>query len=171
MATSTISGGVRHGASVLSHGERSAAQNVLSKLNRSAGLAGSHPAGSSSSATVFGGVKAPALASSTLLHGSDTFIGGVRSATTHALANIGNDTVVSGSASHSIRSLAENHTSNAPHSFTLNSDTISVKGATADTIKNQHPQAAAGAHTMTLSDKTTVTIAGLTKHDIGKLPH
>jgi hypothetical protein len=167
----TVAGGVKHGTAVLSHAERSAAENTLAKLNKSMSTIGSHLG--AASATVIGGVKAAGLGVSRLIqgHGSDTFMGGVRSSSTHALANIGNDTVVGGSSAIG-RSLADAQAGHGAHGFTLNTDTISVKGATAEGIKALQPEGkTVGSHTITLSDKTTVTIAGLSKHDIGKLSH
>jgi len=160
MATATISGGGKHGLAVLSHAERAAAENALAKLHGS-------NSGAATSATVFGGVKT-GLSTSTLIQGrgSDTFLGGARNVSTHALSNVGNDTVVSGSATAG-RSEAHN-----THGFTLNSDTINIKGVTAEGVQHLHPQGAAtGSHTITLADKTTVTVAGLSQHDMGKLPH
>lgn len=158
----TIAGGTKHGLAVLSHAERSAAENALSRLGRQ------HAGSASVSATVFGGVKASGLSTTSLVHGqgNDTFLGGARSTSTHALANIGNDTVLSGSAT-------ANHPTpeGRAQSFSLSSDTISVKGATAEGVKSVHPQTSTGSHTITLADKTTVTISGLSKHDISKLPH
>jgi hypothetical protein len=169
----SVSGGAKHGAAVLSHHERVVAQNVLNKLNspKSGGL---HAGLSSSSATVFGGVKGPKLAASALLHGhgSDTFMGGARSVSTHALANIGNDTVVSGSATKGGHMPAESHATHSMQKFGMNSDTINVKGATAESVKGTHPeQAHVGSHTITIADKTTVTVSGLSHHDMGKLAH
>ncbi len=169
----TVTGGVKHGLAVLSHAERAAAESALAKLNRPSGAAGSHAGSVAASATVLGGVKSAAFSGSTLIHGqgNDTFLGGARGTTTRALANIGNDTVVSGSAGGS-RSLADAAVAHTAQHFSLSSDTINVKGATAEAVKGLHKEGAtAGSHTITLADKTTVTIAGLTKHDIGKLPH
>jgi hypothetical protein len=90
---------------------------------------------------------------------------GAHSVSTYALANVGNDTVVSGSG-------VEPHTTHSAQKFNLNSDTITSRGDTADAAQQAHPEdAKAGSHTVTLADKTTVTIHGLTHHDIGKLPH
>ncbi|HUD65085.1 MAG TPA: hypothetical protein VMQ17_10930 [Candidatus Sulfotelmatobacter sp.] len=174
----TVAGGATHGLAVLSHAEREAAKNALAKLKTLGSQLGSHRGGSTESATVYGGVsgKPFGLNASTLIHGqgSDTFKGGARTAPTHALANIGNDTVVSGSATtlHG-RTQAERFGGRSPQHFNLSSDTISVQGATAEAIKaaTHHEEAKAGTHTVTLADKTTVTISGLSKHDIGKLTH
>jgi hypothetical protein len=173
----TVAGGATHGLAVLSHAEREAAKNALAKLKSFGGGLGSHLVGSTESATVYGGssVKTTGLGASTLIrgHGSDTFMGGSRSAPTHALANIGNDTVVSGSATKlGGRTGTGSFGGHSAQSFTLSSDTINIKGATAEGVKATRPeQVKAGTHTVTLADKTTVTISGLSQHDVGKLTH
>jgi hypothetical protein len=173
----SISGGATHGLAVLSHAEREAAKSALAKLKTLGRGLGSHLGGSTESATVYGGasVKTSGLGASTLIHGqgNDTFKGGARSTPTRALAHIGNDTVVSGSTTAlggrthtgAVAGLDSQH-------FHLSSDTINIKGATAEGVKAAHPDhAKAGAHTVTLADKTTVTISGLSQHDVGKLTH
>src|ERR1022692_349960 len=99
--TATPPGGVVHGRVHLSDAERHAAQSVLAKLQSSGGGLGSHFG--RESATVSSGASpsvrgTAALGASTLLsaRGSDTFMGGVRSAPMTGL-RVGNDTVVSGS--------------------------------------------------------------------------
>jgi hypothetical protein len=158
--TSTISGGVKHGMAVLSHSERSAAQHILANLNKGG------------SATVFGGVKSARVGGASFIHGgNDTFLGGAGSAATHALSKIGDDTVVGGSRTGG-RSLSDAHSAQGAHGFNLNSDTINVKGVTAEGLKSEQPrEAATGSHTIALSEKTSVTVSGLTKHDVGKLSH
>jgi hypothetical protein len=133
-----------------------------------------HSGSAAASATVFGGVKSGHLGGTALIHGqgNDTFMGGARSISTHALANIGNDTVVSGSQSHGGHAAPEAHGARSVQSFNLNNDTISVKGRTAEGVKDTRPDGkAASTHTITLADKTTVTVAGLSHHDMGKLTH
>lgn len=177
VAGATVSGGATHGHAVLSHAEREAAKSALAKLKTLGGGLGSHFSGSSESATVYGGssVKTAGLGASTLIHGQgrDTFMGGARSAPTHALANIGNDTVIGGSATKlGGRSGAGSVAGHVPQNFALSSDTINIKGATAEAVKATRPdEAKQGAHTVTLADKTTVTISGLSQHDVGKLTH
>jgi hypothetical protein len=161
---------------VLSHAEREAAKNALAKLKTLGSHLGSHLGSSAESATVYGGssVKTTGLSAS-LIHGqgSDTFKGGARTAPTHALGNIGNDTVVSGSATtFGGRTHADSLGGHNPQHLNLSSDTINIKGATAEGVKAAHPEETkAGTHTVTLPDKTTVTISGLSKHDVGKLTH
>lgn len=172
----SISGGATHGLAVLSHAERAAAKSALAKLKTLGRGLGSHLGSSAESATVYGGssVKTTGLGASTLIRGrgNDTFQGGARTAPSHALTHIGNDTVVSGSATTlGGRTHTGGVVGSAQH-FHLSSDTINIKGATAEGVKAQHPEhAKASAHTVTLADKTTVTISGLSQHDVGKLTH
>jgi len=178
--TTTPSGGAyrHHDVAGLSRAERQAAQNVLDKLKTSGTGIGSHLDGSAQSATVFGGssVKAIELGASTLIHGQgrDTFVGGGRSVPTNALAHIGSDTVVSGSATTlgGRGSVAGPSSGHGSQHFSLSGDTINIAGATAEGVKAAHPKdATTSAHTITLADKTTITIAGLSSHDITKLQH
>jgi hypothetical protein len=174
MAGATVAGGAHHGVSILSHAERVVAQNALDRLNSAKGRMGLNHDPNPTSATVFGGVKAPKLEAATLIHGhgNDTFLGGTSSVTTHALANIGNDTVVSGSATSLGHIKPEGHSGHGVQNFSLNSDTINVMGKTAEEFKGAHSEGStASSHTISLSDKTKVTISGLSHHDIGKLPH
>jgi hypothetical protein len=170
----TVTGGGKHVAGLLSHAERTAAQNALARLN----APGSHLSGSNQSATVYSGalVKPAELGASTLIHGQgmDTFVGGAQTVHTNAMANFGNDTVVSGSATtfsgHS--SAADPVSGHAGQHFSLSGDTINIAGVTAEGVKAAHPHdATTGAHTITLADKTTITIAGLSPHDITKMQH
>jgi hypothetical protein len=171
--TTTVAGGAAHGMAVLSHEERLAAQNVLSKLKESGSALGSHLGGTLESATVSGGhrLSTGGLGASTLLsaRGSDTFMGGVRSAPLSSGLHAGNDTVVSGStrlaASEALGARGAQH-------FSLSADTINVAGVTAAHIQTGQPRHdITGTHTITLSDKTTIKIAGLSAHDITKLHH
>jgi hypothetical protein len=174
MPSSTIAGGVIHSAAVLSEAERHAAESVLAKLRQSGSTLGSHLSSSLASATVYSGStlslrpSTVGLGTSTLLsaRGSDTFMGGARTAPLSAF-HIGSDTVVGGSTS---ASRSETFASRAQH-FALSSDTISVAGTTAASIQAGHPLSTTGAHTVTLADKTTIKIAGLSAHDISKLHH
>jgi len=160
----TVAGGAQHGSSILTHAQHVVAQNALNKLS----------ALKPTSATVFGGVKSSGLGAANLVHGqgNDTFLSGARAASTHALANIGNDTVVSGSAANLGHLRSEGHMEHGVPSFSLSSDTISVKGTTAEQITGAHQEGTTTtSHTIALSDNTKVTISGLTHHDAGKLPH
>lgn len=165
-----VSDGAKHGLAALSHSDRMAAQGALDKLNNLKSNLGMRAGISTHSATVFGGANTPKLGAATLVHGhgSDTFMSGAHSMSTHALATIGNDTVVSGSSSTGGHKAADAR--GAQH-FNLNGDTINVKGATAEGVKGARPDEAKTSHTIMLADKTTVTIAGLSHHDIGKISH
>jgi hypothetical protein len=99
-------------------------------------------------------------------------MGGARSVPTHSLANIGNDTVVSGSATKLGGRTVDSFGGHSAQNFVLSSDTINIKGATAEGVKATRPEdAKTSTHTVTLADKTTVTISGLSQHDVGKLTH
>ncbi|MGP0074274.1 MAG: hypothetical protein ACLPWF_20360 [Bryobacteraceae bacterium] len=169
----TVSGGAAHGVAALSLTERQAAHNVLAKLKQTGSGLGSHFGGALESATV-SGAAALTLRPSTLLsaRGSDTFMGGVRHAPATHGVSLGTDTVVSGStarfgvhpSSHTVAARGAQH-------FTLNTDTINVAGVTAAHIQAGHPHDNTRAHTVTLADKTTIKIEGLSAHDISKLHH
>ena len=171
----SIHGGAHHGLPNLTHEERLAARNALAKLKTSGSPLSSHLDGSIRSATVYSGsaVKGSGLNMSTLLHGhgSDTFIGGARSGLSPI--GTGSDTVISGSTA--AGTVDRNQTGvlggQSGHSFTLSTDTISVAGATAESLKAGHPHEGTASHTITLADKTKVTITGVPAHDITKLPH
>lgn len=167
----TISGGVRHGLAALTHAEREAAQKALAKLTSSGAGLGSHLGGVTGSATVHGGSGTKSAGTGALLHGqgSATFIGGARSALT--AAGVGNDTVVSGSTAMS----AGRHSLSQPpghggQTLSLSTDTIKIAGATAESIKATQPPGAS-AHTITLADKTTITVTGVPPQDITKIHH
>jgi hypothetical protein len=171
----TPSGGVVHGMASLSDHERYAAQNVLAKLKQSGSGVGSHFG--RESATVSGGslslkgtsvLGAPTLLSA---RGSDTFMGGVRSAPLSDL-RVGNDTVVSGSTTKlGMHSASQTIAGRGAQHFALSSDTINVAGVTATHVQTGHTAETKGAHTVTLADKTTIKLAGLSAHDISKLHH
>jgi hypothetical protein len=173
MPTATVKGGVQHGAAAhLSHAERIAAHSALSKLSSKAGGLGSHLGSITQSATLMGGShKAPVAGTSSLAYGSgsDTFVGGARSSFA-----IGNDTVVSGSSHLAGRGVGGLDVTGAHTvgNFALSSDTINIAGATASGVKAVRPEDAnTKAHTVTLADKTTVTITGLSSHDVSKISH
>ena len=170
----SIHGGAHHGLATLTHAEREAARNALAKLKSSTSNLSSHLESSTRSATVFSGsaVKGAGLNVSNLLHGhgSDTFIGGARSGLNPTGA--GSDTVISGSTAAGIVDRnAGVAGGQSGHAFTLSTDTVSVTGATAESLKAGHPPDATNSHTITLADKTKVTITGVPAHDITKLSH
>jgi len=139
----------------LSDAERQAAQGVLATLNQSSEF-GSRLSGTAESAPVPSGSlhlqesKPAAFGVSRLIHGhgSDTFIGNVRSASPTAGASIGNDSVLGGSgpssAFHPLPTplLA----AMAPQQFSPSSDTVKVASATATGIQSGHPPETTGAH-------------------------
>lgn len=168
----TVSGG-SHGLNSLSPAEHQAAINALAKLSSSTGASqgvASVLGGSLRSATLSGGsalsdgVKA---GSSNLIgRGADTFAGGAHSATTPTFA-IGSDTVVAGSAITSATE-ATKQASSGVHA-NLSGDTINIAGTTAASVKSNVVQDSKSAgHTITMSDKTTITLTGV--HDVTK-PH
>jgi hypothetical protein len=160
MAELTVKGGVESGISRLSPQEHQAALHALSKLGSASGA--THGISS-----VLGG----ALRSATLVGGSvhdakvsETFAGGVRSAL-KPVTSVGSDTVVAGSA---ISGKVESHATSVGAGPALtHSDTINVAGTTASSVKNE-PLAAGktAGHTITLSDKTTITLTGVTPHTV-----
>jgi hypothetical protein len=166
----SMPGGMHHGLTALSHAERQAALNALAKISRTPGRFGSNLAGVRQSATQIGGAAhKPELRSASLIHGpgQDTFIGGARGALT---AHIGSDTVLGGS----IKALERGTALPATHALGhagLSSDTINIAGRTAASVKAMNPNDKAKAHTVTLGDKTKITISGLSTHDISKLHH
>jgi len=166
----SMPGGVQHGLPSLSHAERQAALNALSKISRTPGRFGTSLAGVKQSATQVGGVAhKPELGSSSLIHGSgqDTFMGGAHGALT---AGIGSDTILGGST----RSLEHGTAHPGTHALGhagLSSDTINIAGTTAASVKAMNPNDKVKAHTVTLGDKTKITISGLSTHDISKLHH
>jgi len=166
--------GAHHGLASLTQEERFAAQLALSRVSSTSNVLGPKLGGVTQSATLAGGsMRAAAMNSPSLLHGSgsDTFIGGAHSA---AAATIGNDTVIAGSAGAVTRGVFGTEPVIAHHapSITLGGDTINLAGTTAASVKATQPDdAKAKAHTVSVGDKTTVTVSGLSPHDIAKLPH
>lgn len=163
----SMPGGIHHGVSHLSHAERQAALQALSRVKNNPSRLGAVLAGVKHSATMIGGAHQPILGAAALVHGAghDTFIGGARSSVSRS---IGNDTVLSGSAKSSMRAVSS--TPGLSHAG-LSSDTINIAGNTAASIKAMLPEEKAKTHTVTLSDKTKVTVTGLSNHDITKLQH
>ncbi len=173
--TSSLAGGVSH-TSLTAH-ERHAAQQVLDKLKHGTG-SGLQLSGVMASATVSSGsahsqlMSKTGLGASTLIHGygNDTFMGGVRSSSPVMAAHIGNDTVVSGSSVGS-RSGTDSMGARGAQHFALSSDTVNIAGATAAGMQAAEHKDTTRGHTVSLGEKTTVTIAGLSAHDITKLHH
>jgi hypothetical protein len=163
-------GGYEPGLGTLSAGEFQAAQNALSKISSSAGTLGNSLGNLAQNAAAIGGaLHSNALQPPSLLHGtgSDTFVGGARSS---LLAGIGSDTVVGGSAKALAASAGVVNAQNISD-FALSADTVSPAGVTALSIKQAEPDAGHKAHTVSVGDKTIVTISGLSSHEISKLSH
>jgi len=173
----TIAGGMaKSGLVALNPAEQHAAQQALAKLagattSQATGSTASYLSASTQNAATVGSLSTlPTLSSlnaggSGLLsgHGTDTFAGGVASAG-HSLAGFASDTVVGGSAATSV---LPSGTTTA--GFNLSADTINVAGATATGVSVQDPaQAHTAVQTITLADKTTVTITGVPSHNIIK---
>jgi hypothetical protein len=169
----TVSGG-SHGIKSLSPAEHQAAVNALSKLASTDGASqgvASVLGGSLRSATLSGGSalsQGIKVGSSNLVgRGADTFAGGVHSGATPTFSGIGSDTVVAGSAVSSTTAATQQATSGGHSS--LSGDTINIAGTTAASVKSQAvPENKSAGHTITLSDKTTITLTGV--HDVTK-PH
>jgi hypothetical protein len=164
-------GGAHHGLASLTQQERLAAQSALSRISSGSSGLGAKLGAITQNATLAGGsVKAAGLTAPALIHGSgsDTFLGGAHSA---MATSIGNDTVVSGSTVRGVSGVEALGTHHAPN-ITLSSDTINVAGATAASLKTMQPdETKAKPHTVSVGEKTTVTISGLSPHDVAKLPH
>ncbi len=159
-----------HGMAPLSHAEFQAAQNALAKVAGTTGSLGSGLRTLAQSATQIGGstrpntLRAPGLLPGS---GSDTFAGGARNS---LLASLGRDTIVGGSTkpfAGSLEALGGHNIGN----FTLSADTINLAGTTALSIKTLDPAENVKGHTVAVGDKTTITINGLSVHDISKLSH
>jgi hypothetical protein len=156
----TVAGGAKPGISTLSPAEHQAAMHALSRLSTGVGA-------STGVASVLGGsnlTSATQSGGSAKLvtgRGADTFAGGVHQSSAPAFSTLGSDTVVAGSAFGKLDPAA------AGQAHSLSGDTINVAGTTAASLKEQtlHAGKAAG-QTITLSDKTTVTLTGV--HDVTK---
>jgi hypothetical protein len=154
----TVTGGSKQGISSLTQAEHQAAIHALSKLSAASGA--THGVASALGATLR---SATLSGGSVEKAGADTFAGGVRSSSLHT---IGSDTVVAGSA-FSAKSVAATPASGAAH---LTADTINVAGRTAAGVKTEAAHTSTEGHTITLSDKTTITLTGVTPHTVTK-PH
>jgi hypothetical protein len=80
-----------------------------------------------------------------------------------AIHTIGSDTVVAGSA------FSKTELTNTGASRALSSDTINVAGTTAASVKTALDLKSTG-HTITMPDKTSITLSGVTPHNLIK-PH
>jgi hypothetical protein len=158
----------------LSHSEFQAAQHALSRIASGTGTLGSKLGGLANGAThnatsIGGSFRAQTLRTPSLLPGTgrDTYFGGARSS---AIAGVGNDTIVGGSAKFPAGSL-EALSGHTAKNFALGVDTINIAGTTALSVKSLDPSTIVKGHTVSVGDKTTITINGLSTHDISKLSH
>jgi hypothetical protein len=165
MAGPTVGGASRTGISSLTHTEHQAAINALKKLSSASGA--THGV-----ASVLGAHLVSATQSGGSVHegtrGADTFAGGVHTGATPSLA-IGSDTVVAGSGFSGKIESAGSATAGSAHALSLSGDTINVAGTTAASVKTEplHEGKITG-QTLTLSDKTTITLTGVSAHDVTK---
>jgi len=99
--------------------------------------------------------------------GSDTFVGGVGTAASHATGLVSTDTVAAGSAG----LFTSQHTGAEPAGLSgtglsLSNDTINVAGVTAASVKADKPsEAHTAGTTVTMADKTTVNLIGVSAHN------
>lgn len=169
--TASVAGGAKSVLASLSPAEHHAATQALARLESlDRGGVSSFLGGS---ATLSGGT-AHALDTTVVGSGklglisgvgSDTFVGGVSSAA-HATGLGGTEAVTAGSAG-----LFASHLTNAEslaHSgagLSLSNDTIKAAGVTAASVKADKPSAAhAAGTTVTMADKTTVNLIGVSAH-------
>jgi len=155
-----MAGGTKVGATTLTAHEHQAALQALEKLKTTGSV--SHGV-----ASVLGGSLRSAVTISTNLLGSksDSFAGGVKSDVKAAISAIGSDTVVAGSAFTKSELAGKGGGVSA-----LSSDTIKAAGVTAASVKHDPAEAAKSAHTITMPDKTSITLSGISTHDVIK-PH
>jgi len=168
--TATVAGGAKSVLKSLSPAEHHAATQALSRLEAlDRGGVASYLGGSATlsggtshvlDTTVVGSGKLGLISGI----GSDTFAGGVSSAAGHAASLASTDKVAAGSAFADHGSAV----SSAAHSSTglsLSNDTINVAGVTAASVKADKPNAAhAAGTTVTMADKTTVNLIGVSTH-------
>lgn len=155
----TIGGGGHHhhrhhdSTTSLSPAEQQAAINALSKLGSALGAL-------SGISSVLGG----ALRSATLSGGGDTFSGGVRTGFSATIQAIGSDTVVAGSAFG--KTELSKVTGGKSGTLNLSYDTINIAGVTASSIKTDTLVVKPTGIKITMSDKTSITLTGVTTHDL-----
>ena len=168
--TATVAGGARSVLKSLSPAEHHAATQALSRLEAlDRGGVASHLGGSATlsggmshvlDTTVVGSGKLGLISGV----GSDTFAGGVGSAAGHAASLAGTDKVLSGSAFPDHGAFANEATLSST-GLSLSNDTINAAGITASSVKADKPSAAhAAGTTVTMADKTTVNLIGVTTH-------
>lgn len=157
MSETSVSGGARSGIVSLTPHEHQAALNALARLsNGDHGISGL--GANLRSATLSGGTVHDAS------KGADTFVGGAHGA--HSpITSVGSDTVVAGSAFSGKIAAAGPAAGHA-----VGADTIKVAGSTAASVKHDPAAGKAAGQTITLSDKTTISLPGVASHDVTK-PH
>jgi len=162
---STIPGGGHGGGG--HHHHYGASQEQLTPTQRAAALAALQKLTGSPNATWPTAQPLQARDASGLVsgHGDDTFAGGVHLASS-TLAGFATDTVVGGSTASA--GAMHQHASGV---FLLGNDTVHIAGPTAAAIKAlDHFQQPHLAHTITLSDNTSLHITGVHPNDLVK-PH
>ncbi len=153
--TTMSGGGSVHHASLTAQ-EHQVALQALEKLKATGGVSRGSAAALSSdlrSAVVKTGAEV-------ISPKSETFAGGVSSGVKPAVNTIiGSDTVVAGSA------LTKTElTSKAG----VGVETIKVEGVTAALVKNEAATKSSAANTITMPDKTSITLSGISTHDVFK---
>jgi hypothetical protein len=150
-----MSGGASgHHASLSAH-EHQVALQALEKLKATGGVSRGSAAG------LHGDLRsAAAKAGTQIIHPkSETFAGGASSSVKPAVSSIiGRDTLVAGSGV----TKAELQTKSG-----AGTETIKVEGVTAALVKNE-PASKSAAHTITMPDKTSITLSGISTHDLFK---
>jgi hypothetical protein len=143
--------------------EHQAALQALEKLKAASGV------GRGVASVLGGGLRSATSKGGTnlLTAKTETFAGGVHSDVKASIRAIGSDTVVAGSAFTKAELLGRGGTSAVGG---LSADTIKAAGLTAATVKNDAAEPKSAGHTITMSDKTSITLSGISTHDVIK-PH
>jgi len=144
-----------HHASLSAH-EHQVALQALEKLKATGGVS------RGSAALLSSDLRSAAKAGTEVISPKSTFAGGVTSSVKPSVSGIiGSDTVVAGSA------LTKTElTSKA--GATAGTETIKVEGVTAALVKNEAATTKSAAHTITMPDKTNITLSGISTHDVFK---
>jgi len=154
----TVSGGSKVGATTLTAHEHQAALQALNKLKTTGGV-------STGVASALGGTLRSATTITTNLVGikqAATFAGGVTSTVKPSISAVGSDTVVAGSA------FTKTELAGTGGKIGLSTETIKAAGVTAASVKSEPTVATTASHTITMSDKTSITLSGISTHDVIK---
>jgi hypothetical protein len=154
----SISGGSSvHHASLSAH-EHQVAMQALEKLKATGGVSrGSSVALSSELRAAVGKPGTELIGKRTA-----TFAGGASSGIKPAVSHIiGSDTVVAGSA------LTKSELTSKAGAAAA-TETIKIEGVTAALVKHEAAQTKSAAHTITMPDKTNITLSGISTHDLFK---